>query len=35
VAFACKPLRPRRLGVDDERRLGLCVRGLSFEQQSG
>jgi Glycosyl transferase family 2 len=35
VAFACKPLRPRRLGVDDERRLGLCVRALSFEQRSG
>lgn len=35
IAFACTALRPRELGIDDPRRLGLCVRALSFSAQSG
>ncbi|HET8975411.1 MAG TPA: glycosyltransferase family 2 protein [Solirubrobacterales bacterium] len=35
IALACTPLRPRELGVDDPRRLGLCVRALSFAAPSG
>ncbi len=31
LALACSPLRPRRYGVNDHRRIGLAVRTLSFE----
>jgi Glycosyl transferase family 2 len=32
LALACAPLRPRRHGVNDHRRIGLPVRALSFER---
>jgi hypothetical protein len=35
VALASRPLRPSRQGVDDDRRLGLCVRSLSFAPRPG
>jgi len=31
IALACNPLRPRRHGIDDPRRLGVPVRSLSFD----
>jgi hypothetical protein len=31
IALACNPLRPRRHGVNDPRRLGVPVRSLSFD----
>ena len=31
IGLACRPFRPPKLGADDARRLGLCVRALSFE----
>ena len=32
LALACAPLRPRKHGVNDHRRIGLPVRALSFER---
>jgi hypothetical protein len=35
IAIACSPLRPRRHGVNDHRRIGLPVRSLHFLKLDG